>query len=226
LVAASATGAFADLNLQIGAGANVPNSWALSLSAEVTGGSLASSQFNEIRLYRLSAANITTGGMYAVASVPFEDFKENPVVGADDSHKAIQGFLWIKDNAVTANTWAQTIPVSPVSGQLLVDQVRATGNTVTGPTAGMLNQLNFTVFFDGNISNGAHFLVEFWNAGSFVGGYDVKYILRNGQTLPDSEYFPTLTPIPLPPAVWSGLAMMAGFGAFLAKRRRDRKALV
>jgi hypothetical protein len=229
LLAGSATGAFADLGLQIGSGQQVPASWTLNLAAIVTGGNLATNAFNNMRVYQLGAAVLTTvNGNFNVASTPFEDYSEFPVIGMDDSHRAIGPFLWFDgSNGLTANTWAQTSPGAPPLGAtVLSSEIRAAGNTIPQGPMATPGVLAFSLFFAGDISNGAHFQVEFWNGTSFVVAYDVKYIIPNGQTAPESEFSPRFTAIPLPPAVWSGLAMMAGFGAFLTKRRRDRKTLV
>jgi LPXTG-motif cell wall-anchored protein len=228
LVAASATGAFADLNLQITGGQQVPNSFDITLAAIVVNGNLATGPFNQIRAYQLGVTTLTNvNGTFNIGSVRFEDFSEFPVVPPDDTHRAIQSFVWVDgSNGIMGNTWAQTVPVPPALGTTtLTNEIRAAGNLIPMGPGVVGGILGFSIFFEGDISNGTHFQIEFWNNNSFVGAYDVRYILRNGQTLADSAFSPVATPIPLPPAVWSGLAMMAGFGVFLTKRRRDRKTL-
>jgi len=224
LLAASATGAFADISLEISGGQQVPHSFMINLAAIVTGGNLATGPFNNIRVFQQGPAILNDiNGSFNIASVRFEDFTD--VMVPANTHRMIQNFTWVTDvgmgPVILPNTWTQTSPlVPPVSGAAFATNIRADGNTVTDPGI-----LSFKLFFEGDISNGTHFQIEFWNNNTFAAAYDVKYILRNGQTLADSEFAPTFTPIPLPPAVWSGLAMMAGFGAFLTKRRRDRKTL-
>ena len=226
LLAASATGAFADLSLQITGGQQVPHSFDITLAAIVTNGNLATGPFNNIKLFQLAPTTLTdVNGTFNIGTTPFESF--NDVIPPDDSHLSIQGFQWVDgSNGVMANTWAQTFPAAPAPAVTSTSgEVRAAGNLIPLGPGVVGGVLGFSVFFAGDISNGTHFQIEFWNNNVFVGAYDVRYLLRNGQTLADSAFAPTATPIPLPPAVWSGLAMMAGFGAFLTKRRRDRKTL-
>ena len=98
------------------------------------------------------------------------------------------------------------------------DDLSASGTSFTATNA---NLFDFSLMFDNDITDGATFDIVFFNDTNGVKAYHVSYYEDGGlDRFGIVEYA-----VPLPPAVWSGLAMMAGFGVFLAKRRRDRKVL-
>jgi hypothetical protein len=121
-------------------------------------------------------------------------------------------------------SWSQTSPVQPSSK--FVSTATAQGNSITpGPSAFQF-RVNFTGLEDttsnSDGTNGAHFFLDFFNtSGALVTRYEIKDIIQSG--VQGTEI--TQIAVPLPAAVWGGLAMFVGMGAFLAKRRRDRNIL-
>ena len=204
-VAAASGNAFADLQF-VGA-QNIPDSFTMTFV--VNGGSISTPPFDKIVLTLQNNTTYTVTGQTFILSnrQPFED------IGAHDVFTSFVG----------GSGWAQTLPVGTPGA---VSAATATGSTITSPST-----LIFTVNFGdgsggGQMSDGTHFLMDFYLGNTFRTGYEVKFKLgsTSDSSLQGTEIV-NYNAIPLPPAVWSGLAMMAGLGVFLAKRRSNSKVL-
>lgn len=213
LVCASATQAFAGIDLEL-VGEKEGGSFALSFVAKGNDASTpVSSSFNKIKAFLGGPVTFTvTAGTFQITNAGnFEDDPGYP-------HDGMDGF--VHSATGTANGWATTV-FTP--GPTTASYMEATGTTV-GATAGPLQSLAFDVWWDHELTDGAHVFLEFWNSDTFVTGWEVKR--KNGSTVSataiGSEFVNYTTPIPLPPAVWSGLGVLGGMGFLLARKRRNR----
>jgi hypothetical protein len=74
-------------------------------------------------------------------------------------------------------------------------------------TSADITQIQFKLHFTADASDGASFKVDLYRDGSLVG---TEFITYRG------------TVIPLPPAAWSGLALLGGLGFMMARKRRSQ----
>lgn len=109
------------------------------------------------------------------------------------------------------DTWAlDTFSPGPVTATFL----EASGTST--------DQLSFALTFTGDYDTFTHFLIEFYNNGAFVVGYDVTIDETTGDNAPDIDIQSyTAQQIPLPPAAWMGLITLGG-AAFAGIRRRRK----
>ena len=133
---------------------------------------------------------------------PFEDNNGN-VNNVGDGNVAVDSF--------SDASWAQnTVSIAFGGGWTTVT---ADGDLVTDQDVDDNYVLDVLFHFVGELTNGTFVTVQMMNGTNNVGNAIIF-----GQQ-------PTL-PIPLPPAVWAGLATLGAMGAFLAQRRRSRQLLV
>jgi LPXTG-motif cell wall-anchored protein len=122
---------------------------------------------------------------------------------------------------------------APTAGTPLSFALNFTGSPdATGfhdPNGGATSTFPYDWDFGDPLNGGTHFFIEFYHGSSFKIGYEVyafRYVDTAGQT---EDYFHAATyhapVVPLPAAVWSGLAMLGLGGVFVVRRRRTRLTL-
>lgn len=193
---------------------DAPESWFINFSAQLQGSGL-NSPFNNMRVMIGAPVTYTINSQTYTISNPslLED------ISGSGGHKAIQDFSII--NPPASSTWAQTaINATPGGTNAL-----AAGNSFS--TSGQI--LNFNIYFQGAQTDGTHFFLEFYNGTTFVTGYEIKDLLAVGTAHPDGfeqTNYSTSQLVPLPSAaLMGGLALLAGMGAFAARRRRSLRVL-
>jgi hypothetical protein len=181
------------------------------------------------------------------ASEAFAGF--TPVGSPTLDHSWIQSFV-ADTNIATQGAFDRIeITIQSGSGSDLEDPAATTFTNFNGTTNGSWSQsgasfnAHGTGFLNANVTGTTSSLSTNPND---VGTADDQYYLRmnlhftnfpqngvhfiarlfNGTTLVESDDVLIAATVPLPASVWTGLAMFAGMGAFLVKRRRDRSILV
>ena len=221
LLCFSATEAFAGLSMT---GTGTSGSWFMDFTVNQAGGigNVTGGFTKMVATVVPGAVNYTVSSNTGIITNPslFEDNKAGGG-GHDVWNDATSG-----TNNFAASGWAQTIPVAGATGNVLTST--ATGALVLG---GGLSSLSFRLNFTGNENlvanadgtNGAHFFIDFFNAGNqLVSRYEIKNVI-NSASIQVTEI--TQVPVPLPSAAWAGIAMLGGMGVFFAKRRRSRANL-
>ena len=167
--------------------------------------------FDNIRVYKGGAVTFTTTDATYNISSP-QDFEDNGSGNTSGNHDGIAGFIY---DGGGANSWAQAT-------------FSTTYMTATGGAVAPTHSLSFSLWFAGDETDGGHAYIEFWNGSTFQTGWEYK--VKTGSTIPDGsrgvELHNYSTAVPLPSAAWSGLALLAGLGGYLVRRRRTHNSLL
>jgi len=161
-----------------------------------------------VTLTNTSAFNSFTATWLGVGT-PFEDNNGN-VNNVGLGNVAVDGFgsPSLTDQA-NHQAWAQTSVVTPVGGGWTT--VNASGNFFSSEGTPALFKEEVVFHFIGFLQQGTSFMVQMYSNGTVVGPAIIVTVVQT---------------IPLPPAVWAGLATMGAMGVFLVQRRRSRQLLV
>ncbi len=217
LLCFSASQAFAGLSLV--STQNIANSWQMVFTANAAGqiGNIPSG-FTSIVATIVPGSYTYTVSPHPTVTIaspsPFEDLGTS-----GSNHDAWNGINGDLHNGFSNSSWAQVSS----NGGAASTQTKSSGNQINAFAGGSGNtSLTFTLDFAGNNTDGSHFFLDFLNsAGQSIARYSVAQIYDNNQQVLEL----TQVGVPLPPAIWGGLAMFAGMGVFLVKRRRDRSLL-